>query len=326
MAGRVPPKKKSPATPTRRVAGGTTAARTTKATAAKKPTARESTAKRPTGATAKPAKKVPAKRPAAGPTKRPAKKAAPAPRSVAPIRARRTAKATAVDRPSGNHHVRPPRTSGPAITERDIDMLRWVGRHGVVSPDQVARKYFSRDGNGTVGKGAAYRRLRKLRELGLLRSDHTFYLETSVLRLTRSGASLADADVGPARLVLAEVHHSLAVVDLTEQLLSANKSATLTTERELRVARRREMAANTRPIGRGRLPDAVLVKGGKKIAVELDLTTKRANDIERILRRYLQERYDEVWWYVRPKSVQRLRDIVRRNRADDMVTVRSWEG
>jgi len=151
-------------------------------------------------------------------------------------------------------------------------------------------------------------------------------METSVLRLTRAGATLADADVGPARLVLAEVHHSLAVVDLTEQLLSGNKSATLTTERELRVARRREMAEHTRPIGRGRLPDAVLAKGGKKIAIELDLTTKRANDIERILRRYLQERYEEVWWYVRPKSVDRLRDIVRRNRADDVVAVRSWEG
>jgi hypothetical protein len=219
--------------------------------------------------------------------------------------------------------MRLPPSRGPAITTRDVEMLVWIGRHGIVTPEQVARRFFARD-IGEPGRGAAYRRLRKLRELGLIRSDHTFYMEPSVLRLTTGGARLADTGVGPARLVMAEVRHSLGIVDLTEQLLEKHKRATLTTERELRVERRQELAARTRRVGRGRLPDAILTIAGKQIAIELDLTSKRSNDYDRILKKYLGEKYAEIWWYVKPRVVPRLVDIVKRNRADDLVTVRPW--
>lgn len=217
--------------------------------------------------------------------------------------------------------VRLPATRGPALTARDLDLLRWVCRHGVVTPDQVARRFFSRP-DGGVGKGAAYRRLRKLRELDLLRSDHTFYMEPSVQRVTSKGAKLADVGVGPASLVLAEVRHSLALVDLIEDLLQAHPGSTIETERELRIERRGELAARSRRAGRGRLPDGVLTLKGKRIALELDLTSKRSNDLEHILRTYLTESYDAIWWYVRPRVVPRLKEIVRRNRADDLVSVR----
>jgi len=199
-------------------------------------------------------------------------------------------------------------------------MLRWIGRHGIVTADQVAHRFFRRN-DGTVGQGAAYRRLRKLRELDLLRSDHTFYMEPSVLRLTTKGARLADVGVGPARLILAEVHHSLALVDLIEELLSQHPGAMVETERELRIERRGELASGRRRPGRGRMPDGILLNRGTRTALELDLTAKRSNDLERILRTYLTESYDAIWWYVRPRVAPRLAEIVRRNRADDLVSV-----
>jgi hypothetical protein len=211
------------------------------------------------------------------------------------------------------------------LTERDLAILRWTARHGVVTADQIARQFFARD-QGDVGSGAAYRRLRKLRELDLLRSDRTFYMEPSVLRVTARGAHLADVGVGPARLVLPEVHHSLALVDLIEGLLATNRGATIQTERELRIERRGEMVAGRWRPGRLRLPDGVLTLKGKRIALELDLTSKRSNDLERILRVYLTDRYDAVWWYVRPRVVPRLAGIVTSLRADDFVSVRPWEG
>lgn len=84
-----------------------------------------------------------------------------------------------------------------------------------LTPAQVARHFFTRE-QGDVGQWAAYRRLHKLDELGLIRQDRTFWREANVLRLTGAGARLADIDVGPARLVLAEVQHTLAVVDVVE--------------------------------------------------------------------------------------------------------------
>jgi len=65
---------------------------------------------------------------------------------------------------------------------------------------------------------------------------------------------------------------------------------------------------------------------GATVAVELDLTPKRARDLERILIAYLQERYDHIIWYVLPRQQERLKEIVRKQRADDVVEVRAWHG
>ncbi len=50
-----------------------------------------------------------------------------------------------------------------------------------------------------------------------------------MIRLTGAGATILGDGVRPARLVLAEVHHSIAVVTLTERLLDEHPKATLTT-------------------------------------------------------------------------------------------------
>jgi hypothetical protein len=221
-----------------------------------------------------------------------------------------------------------PARRGPQVTDRDIEILGWIGRHGVVTPAQVARHFFARD-DGSVGQWAADRRLRKLEAMGLTREDRTFWREANVLRLTSAGARLADIDVGPARLVLAEVRHTLAVVDLVEALLAASpKSTELRTERELRVERRRDLADGARKVGRGRCPDALFIhpKGHTTVAVELDITPKRTRDMENILIAYLQERYDRIVWYVLPRQVDRVKEIVRKQKADDVVEVRAWQG
>ncbi len=222
--------------------------------------------------------------------------------------------------------VRLPRPSGPQVTDRDRSILEWVALHGIVTPEQIARHFFLRDG-GEVGKWAAYRRLGKLQDLGLIRKDHVYWRHPMVVRLTSAGARLADAGVGPAKLVMAEVPHALAVVDLLEQLRTgAPRGTMITTERELRIQRRRELAANPRLRGRGRIPDAELKWSGKRIALELDLTSKRSFDYERILRAYLQMTYDKVWWYVKPAVAERVGRIVRQTGADDLVVIRAWEG
>jgi hypothetical protein len=207
-------------------------------------------------------------------------------------------------------------------------MLTWIGRHGVVTPAQVARHFFTRE-DGNVGQWAAYRRLRKLEEMGLTREDRTFWREPNVLRLTSAGARLADIDVGPARLVLGELRHTLAVVDLVEAMLANSPKGTeVRTERELRADRRRQLMANTRKPGRGRVPDAVFIhpKTHDQVAIELDITPKPIRDLQAILVAYVQEDYKRIVWYVRPKQVETLKEIVRRERADDYVEVRAWTG
>jgi hypothetical protein len=214
--------------------------------------------------------------------------------------------------------------SGTQLTGRDVEILRWIGRHGIVTVDQVSARFFGRD-DGTVGTWAAYRRLRKIEELQLLRRDPTFWHWPTVLRVTTAGARAADLDLSPAHLVLAEVRHSVGLVDLTEQLVVENPGSTLVTEREFRAQRFRELAEGKRRPGRGRIPDGILhLAGGRTVAIELDLTSKRQRDIERIIGGYKQERYDTVWWFIRETLAIRLRTIVAANRSDDFVEVRVW--
>jgi|SRR5579883_21627 len=189
---------------------------------------------------------------------------------------------------------------GPQVTERDVAILGWVGRHGVVTADQVAAKFFARD-DGAVGTWAAYRRLRVLEAERLIRRKIVFARWPAVLRLTGPGARLAAADVAPAKLVLPELRHSLALVDLMEKLQREHPGSGIVTEREMRALRFRELAMGNRTAGYGRIPDGVLhLPDGRAIAVELDLTSKRQRNIEHVITGYAQERYAEVWWFVRP--------------------------
>ncbi|MHB8438509.1 MAG: replication-relaxation family protein [Acidimicrobiales bacterium] len=221
-----------------------------------------------------------------------------------------------------------PYPRGPEVTERDGHILVWITRHGVVTPDQVARHFFTR-ADGTVGTSACYRRLRKLEEIRLVRWDRTFWREATVLRVTGAGARMSDIGIGAARLVLPELRHALGLVDLTEQLVAANAGATLLTEREIRAQRYRERRTGERRAGQeGRIPDGLLtLHSGETVALELDRQSKRAKDYARIIEAYAAERFDKVWWYVSTERIAaRLRELVAEKRAARFIDVRVWDG
>jgi hypothetical protein len=112
----------------------------------------------------------------------------------------------------------PRRKTGPRLTDRDREVLVWICRHGVVVIDQVADKFFGR-GPHEAGKWAADKRMKALENLGLIVRDKPYHRAADVIRVTRAGARLAGCGVGQAKLVLPDVPHDLAVVDLTEDIL-----------------------------------------------------------------------------------------------------------
>lgn len=215
------------------------------------------------------------------------------------------------------------------ITERDIAMLVWIARHGLVTMDQIIRKWFPTP----HGRSAAYQRVQKLCAAAppILQRDRTHYRHPSIIRITTQGATIADVGLGPAKIILAEVPHALAIVDLAEELSAQYPEATLLTERERRAQRYREKKAGQRK-GTGRIPDAVFLfpaTGTTKertVAVELDRTARSRADAETVVRAYVSERYTEVWWYVRAHRVEAVREIVKRLRTDDFIEVRPWQG
>ncbi|MGH2965118.1 MAG: hypothetical protein ACRDMH_07030 [Solirubrobacterales bacterium] len=224
------------------------------------------------------------------------------------------------------------RRRGPQLTERDMEILRWIARHGVVTTELVGLRFFWRPRSKQVGKWAAYRRLKALDKLGLILRDKPFAHRPEAIRVSTTGARLADVGVQPAPLVVSQLDHAYAVIALSEYLLADNDGAALTTERELRAQRFRDQRAGEQKSG-GRTPDALLefpkAKGKSKIqtiAVELDLSRKDRRQMQDMIRAYDREKVDQVWWYVKPERVERTREVVRDLRADDRIEVREWRG
>ena len=214
---------------------------------------------------------------------------------------------------------------GRRITPRDREILAWIGRHGMVTTDPVAERFFARD-DGEVGKRAAHRRLAVLSQLGLVRRDQTpFWRAPWVIRITQAGAEMGEIAIRPAQLVQGEIRHALALVDLVEELASEHRGSTLRTEREIRTDRWHSRQDGKLRPGKGRTPDGELtLRNGRVVAIELDLTPKRSKDFERILRSYRQERFDEIWWYVLPGAVPRVARLVKDNRCEDFIDVRAY--
>ena len=146
------------------------------------------------------------------------------------------------------------------LTPRDLDVLRFAARHGMVTPEQLATRFFT-------APPLALRRLRALESAGLLVRDRVLVAAPPVVRATPAGTRLAGCDLAPASLDLARIAHNLALVDLSEQLLAAHPGSAWTTERELRRDRMRAARAGGRWERQRRVPDGILqLAAGTRIA------------------------------------------------------------
>jgi len=192
------------------------------------------------------------------------------------------------------------------LTPRDLDLLRFTVRHGMVTPEQLARRFFT-------STPPALRRLCALEAAGWLVRDRVLVAAPPVVRATRAGTRLAGCDLAPASLDLARIAHNLALVDLSEELLAAHAASAWTTERELRRDRMRAARAGGRWDRQRRVPDGLLrLAGGTRVAVELDLTPKRSARLDLLAGASAVDRdIDTVWWYLPSEvAVSRMRALV----------------
>lgn len=100
------------------------------------------------------------------------------------------------------------------ITDRDLDVLAHLTRHGASLAEQVRREFF-----GESIK-AAYRRLRALEERGMVKGERIFYRLPAVYKPTEPGARLAGVDLPPPRHDLSRLPHTLELVELSWALRS----------------------------------------------------------------------------------------------------------
>lgn len=168
---------------------------------------------------------------------------------------------------------------------RDRELVRYVGRHGVVSIAHVMQAM-------GVGRTAAYRRVAACVERGFLERFDLLRCEPPVLRATREGLRFAGLGLPVATVSPGGVDHWLRCASTALALEERFGPERVLTERELVFVE----AGEGRPIASaevGELPDgtprlhrpdlAILPEKGV-VAVEVELTPKAPRRLEDLIR------------------------------------------
>jgi hypothetical protein len=168
---------------------------------------------------------------------------------------------------------------------RDQELVRYVGRHGVVTMEQVMKAM-------GVGRTAAYRRVAACSEAGLLERLDLLRSEPSVLRATREGLRYAGLGLPFAVVSPSAVTHFIRCASAAEFLGKHFGHERILTEREIAFAEKIE----GRPLASaevGHLPngsprlhraDLAAFTDAGTLAVEVELTPKAPRRLEGIIR------------------------------------------
>ncbi|QMV00850.1 MarR family transcriptional regulator [Devosia sp. D6-9] len=168
------------------------------------------------------------------------------------------------------------------VTERDVGLIRRINAHGFMSVDQIASFW-------RVDFSTAARRVRKLIEAGLLHRMTMPFLDARPLVATPTGCNLAGDHIPHvAGIRTGTFRHDALLPDLGLSL-ERKFSAAFETERQIKMR-----------IGKApHLPDGILhMPGGRKVAIELELTQKARRRLARIMDFHAANLEIDAVWYV----------------------------
>jgi hypothetical protein len=168
---------------------------------------------------------------------------------------------------------------------RDRELLRFVGRHGIVGLDQVMAAM-------GAGRTATYRRIAACVDLGLLERVRLLRDEPSVIRATRDGLDYAGLPLPVASVKPGLVRHHLRCADVALRAGDHYGHDRILTEREFTWCEREEdrRIAAVRVGGRrGGVPmmhraDLAILAEKGVTAVEIELTPKAPRRLEALMR------------------------------------------
>lgn len=218
--------------------------------------------------------------------------------------------------------------TGFRITERDLALVRWIGRFRFAEARQVATRFCMDERN-------AYRRLRGLVAAGLLEHRRIFYAEPGAYFATKAGLSAADVVLPPPRIDIRTYEHDRRAAELAVSLEREFGERAIVTERELRSVDGSRPEQPRYAIRRGaertrrglHFPDlAVESTGARPLAVEVELTGKGRARLASIVRGYVAARHlSGVRYYASRKAIGGVTSAVAAARAESVIEVRELE-
>lgn len=223
-----------------------------------------------------------------------------------------------------NRHV-----PGFRVTDRDLAMVRWVGRLRFAEAAQVGRRF-------GLDERHTYRRLRGLVRAGLVDHRRVFHNQPGVYWATRDGLDAAGVRLPPAGIDIRTYEHDRLAAVAAIALEDEFGPSAIVTERELRSL---DAAAETpryavprggqAQLGRRGLhfPDlAVDGQDGRPLAVEVELTAKGRGRLDSIVAGYVRARHiAAVRYYAAPAARAGLERAIARARAGHLFAIHNTE-
>lgn len=218
----------------------------------------------------------------------------------------------------------PPRRSSFHVTERDVAIVRWIGRLRFAEAEQIAGRF-------EMDLHNAYRRLRGLIALDLVEHRRVFHAQPGAYTTTRAGLELAGLRLPPGRIDIRTYEHDRLMGDVAIALEREFGAAAMVTEREMRsvdatadpprYAVRRGASESKRAL---HFPDlAVELDDGRRLAVEVELSAKGRTRLDSIVTAYVRApRVSEVRYYVAPAALDGVNRAVDRAAGGDRFEVR----
>lgn len=213
--------------------------------------------------------------------------------------------------------------TGPG-RDRDLELVRYVGRHGVV---RIAQVMVAMDAGRTV----TYDRVASCVEAGLLERLELIRSEPGLLRATRDGLRYAGLGLPVPVVSPGSVDHWLRCASTAQMAGNRYGHERVLTEREIvlaeQIAERPIASAKVGklPNGKPRLhrPDLAVLADAGTIAIEVELTPKSPRRLEGIIRAWRQASWvSEVHYPCAPGQTRRaVERAVRNVRAGNKIVV-----
>lgn len=217
------------------------------------------------------------------------------------------------------------RQGGFVRTERDAEIVSWIGRVGAAGAEHVMQRF-------GMSRTRSYARLNRLVTDGLLDAHALLHGKPALYTATAEGLRWVGMQrLGAFRLSAGGFEHQRQVASAAVALERAPQGWQLMVEREFRVVEAEhsrllasvavaELPGGNQAVHR---PDLALASAdGRVLAVEVELTIKARRRLEVICRGYARARHVHHTYYLAaPAAGRAVSRAVERERAEDRITV-----
>jgi hypothetical protein len=210
-------------------------------------------------------------------------------------------------------------------TERDAEIVRWLGRIGAASAENVMARFH-------MGRSWAYDRLSRLVRDGLLEQKTLLHRQPGLYIATAEGLRWTLQErLGVYRVSAGGFAHAAELANVAVEFFLALPQWGQMSERELRIAEGDEgkLLASVKlgelPGGRPALhrPDLALIgRDNRVLAIEVELSIKAPRRLQAICRAYARARHlAHVYYLATPAVARAVCRAVAEVRAEDRVAV-----